>query len=907
MRYILGALAHCMVVVSSAVRDGRYSTNFWPHKQDMEPKHYDPSVIEPRWQAYWESNKTFATPDDFSKPKFYVLDMFPYPSGSGLHVGHPEGYTATDIVARFKRMNGFNVLHPMGWDAFGLPAEQHAIKTGTHPRDTTAQNIDRFREQLKSLGFGYDWDREVNTTDPNYYKWTQWIFLQLYKKDLAYIAEVPVNWCPALGTVLANEEVIDGRSERGGHPVVRKPMRQWMLKITEYAERLLQDLDLVNWPDSVKEMQRNWIGKSIGAEAIFKVVGDKDRSIKVFTTRPDTLFGATYMVLAPEHPLVDEITTDDQREAINAYREQAAGKSDLQRTDLNKDKTGVFTGGYAINPVNGEKIPVWVADYVLAGYGTGAIMAVPAHDQRDWEFAKTFGLPIIEVIGSQDANLDEAAWTGDGKLVNSGFLNGLSVPDAKDKIAHWLQEQGVGQRTVNYKLRDWLFSRQRYWGEPFPIIFDEEGNHHPLPEQHLPLTLPEVENYKPTGTGDPPLGNATDWVNFNDAETGAAMRRETNTMPQWAGSSWYYLRYIDPHNDQALVDPEKEKYWMPVDLYVGGVEHAVLHLLYARFWHKVLYDIGAVSTPEPFDRLVNQGMILGFSYRYFSAPDKTPVSYKDTVHEGDGVRHKDTGDFLESEYVAIKDVQFKDEVALHPQHEGLELEVLVEKMSKSRGNVVNPDDVVAEYGADSLRLYEMFMGPLEQVKPWNTKGVSGVSRFLSRVWRLVIKTQTGQIHEQITDAKPNDAALRALHRCIKKVTEDTEAMRFNTAIAAMMEYLNALYKLKTVSRELVDPFLLILAPYAPHISEELWSRLGHGDTLANEPWPKYDEALTKEQKMTIVIQVRGKKKGVVEVAPDASKDAILEAAKEAIADQLAGKDIVREIYVPGRLVNLVVK
>lgn len=866
--------------------------------------------IEPKWQKYWEENKTFAAEESFEKPKFYALDMFPYPSGSGLHVGHPEGYTASDIVSRYKRMKGFNVLHPMGWDAFGLPAEQYAIKNGTHPKATTDENIARFRQQLKSIGFAYDWDREVNTTDPNYYKWTQWIFLQLFKKDLAYIAEVPVNWCPALGTVLANEEIIDGKSERGGHDVVRKPMRQWMLKITKYAERLLEDLEDLDWSESIKEMQRNWIGKSIGAEALFKVADtDKDAFIKVFTTRPDTLFGATYMVLSPEHPLVDTVTTDDQKDAVAKYRDDAAKKTDLQRTDLAKEKTGVFTGGYAINPVNGKKVPIWVADYVLINYGTGAIMAVPGHDTRDWEFAKRFDIPIVKVIDNEGVDVSEEAYTGDGKLVNSEFLDGLSVPDAKAKIIEWLVEKELGQKTVNYKLRDWLFSRQRYWGEPFPIIFTEDGEIKAIPEEQLPLKLPEVETYQPTGTGESPLAGITEWIETTDPETGKPAKRESNTMPQWAGSCWYYLRYIDPHNQDALVDPEKEKYWMPVDLYVGGVEHAVLHLLYARFWHKVLYDIGVVSTKEPFQRLVNQGMILGFSYRHYETVDtKKAVSYKEVVKE-DGLRVKSTKEAVEERYVPIPDVKWVDEkTPQHPSIEGLVLEELTEKMSKSRGNVINPDDVIASHGADTLRLYEMFMGPLEQVKPWNSNGVTGVFRFLARLWRLVV-ADNGGVKDTVVDREPTTDEKRIMHKCIRKVTEDTDGMRFNTAIAAMMENLNSLYKMKTQPKAMVESLIIVLSPYAPHICEELWEKLGHSNTISAEDWPEFDMALTIDATVKVAVQVNGKVRATLQLAKDAAKDdAIAQAkAEENVAAHIEGKNVVREIYVPGRIINLVVK
>jgi len=801
---------------------------------------YDPRTIEPKWQAYWEKNKTFKTHDDTSKPKFYALDMFPYPSGSGLHVGHPEGYTATDIVARYKRMRGYNVLHPMGWDAFGLPAEQHALNTGEHPRGFTEQNINNFRRQIKSLGFSYDWDREISTTDPEYYKWTQWIFLQLYKKGLAYVAEVPVNWCPALGTVLANEEVINGVSERGGHPVIRKPMRQWMLKITEYAERLLEDLEELDWPESIKEMQRNWIGKSQGAEVTFAIDGH-DASITVFTTRPDTLFGATYCVLAPEHELVDKITTEAQREAVEAYREAAARKSDLERTDLAKEKTGVFTGAYAVNPVNGAKLPVWIADYVLGGYGTGAIMAVPAHDQRDWEFAKKYDLPIIEVVRGGDVTKE--AFTGDGPHVNSGLLDGLHNEEAKAKMIEWLEREGKGRAKTTYRLRDWLFSRQRYWGEPIPILHLEDGTMKPVPEEDLPLLLPDLDEIKPSGTGESPLANATDWVNTVDPETGLKARRETNTMPQWAGSCWYYLRYIDPHNDKELVSKEKEKYWLPVDLYIGGAEHAVLHLLYARFWHKVLYDIGVVSTKEPFQKLVNQGMILGTNN---------------------------------------------------------------EKMSKSRGNVINPDDIVNEYGADTLRMYEMFMGPLEATKPWNTNGVEGTYRFLSRVWRLYVG-EDGKLNPKIADGDADDAFKRTWHRTIKKVTEDYENLRFNTAISQLMIFVNDAYKAERLPRKAMNDFLQLLSPIAPHIAEELWERMGHSDTITYEPWPEYDEAWTVDQEIEIVVQVNGKIVDRVKVAADAPEDELERLAKESarVQELTAGKTVRKIIVVKGKLVNIV--
>ena len=825
-----------------------------------ENQGYPFSIIEKKWQRYWLENKTFKTPDhlDQTKPKYYILDMFPYPSGDGLHVGHPEGYTATDIVARFKRMNGFNVLHPMGWDAFGLPAEQHAINTGTHPRVTTAKNINRFREQIQSLGLSYDWDREVDTTDPSYYKWTQWIFLKLFERGLAYESHAPVNWCQALGTVLANEEVIDGKSERGGHPVTRKPMRQWVLKITAYAERLLDDLDLVDWPDSVKEMQRNWIGKSIGADVQFMIAENSSPEVNaftVFTTRPDTLFGATFCVLAPEHPLVEKITTSAQRDAVAAYVEETKRRSDLERTGLNTDKTGVFTGAYAVNPANGEKIPVWIADYVMVNYGHGAIMAVPGHDARDHEFARKFNLPILRVLtGGEEENIAVAAHTGDGHLVNSGFLDGLDKTAAIARMGQWLEGKKLGKATITYKLRDWLFSRQRYWGEPFPIAQDQAGNVVTMSESELPVLLPDLEDFKPSGDGESPLSRAKSWLEYK--KDGVAYKRETNTMPQWAGSCWYYLRYIDPRNDHEAWEKSKEKYWMPVDLYVGGVEHAVLHLLYSRFWHKVLFDCGLVSTKEPFQRLVNQGMILG-----------------------------ENG----------------------------------EKMSKSRGNVVNPDDIIREWGADSLRLYEMFMGPLEATKPWQTAGIVGCQRFLRRFWKLMV-ADDGNISSQILSKSANNANnankanedniefQRMLHRSIQKVTADTAAMRFNTAIAAMMEMVNACYKETGISRESAQIMTLLLAPYAPHMAEELWAKLGNQTTLAYEPWPKFNAALCEVNTVTLSISVNGKMRGTIEVAKDAAQTEVLAAAKahEGVQRHLEGKDIRKEIYVPGKIVNFVI-
>jgi leucyl-tRNA synthetase len=802
---------------------------------------YTPQSIEPKWQSYWDEHKTFKVLEDPNKPKFYALDMFPYPSGDGLHVGHPEGYTATDIVSRYKRMRGYDVLHPMGWDAFGLPAEQHALNTGRHPREITFKNIDNFRRQIKSLGFGYDWDREFSTTDPDYYKWTQWIFIQLYKKGLAYVAEMPVNWCPALGTVLANEEVIDGKSERGGHPVIRKPMRQWVLRITAYAERLLEDLEELDWSESIKDMQRNWIGKSVGAEVRFDIDGHQE-SLVVFTTRPDTLFGATYCVLAPEHDLVAAITTSEQKASVEAYQEAAARKSDLERTDLAKDKSGVFTGAYAINPVDRAKVPIWIADYVLSGYGTGAIMAVPGHDQRDWEFAKKFELPIIEVVSG--GNVEAEAFAGDGAHVNSDFLNGLNTPDAIPRVIEWLEHNGKGEKKITYRLRDWLFSRQRYWGEPIPILHLEDGTMKPVPESELPLLLPDVEEIRPSGTGESPLANVTEWVNVIDPETGMKARRETNTMPQWAGSCWYYLRFIDPKNKEEICSKEKQEQWLPVDLYIGGAEHAVLHLLYARFWHKVLYDIGVVSTKEPFHKLVNQGMILG-----------------------------DNG----------------------------------EKMSKSRGNVINPDDIVNEYGADTLRMYEMFMGPLEQTKPWNTNGVEGVYRFLNRVWRLFV-TEEGTLQARMKADGGTDAFKRTWHRTIKKLTEDYEALRFNTAISQMMIFVNEAYKQETLPLEGMKHFVQLLSPIAPHIAEELWEKFGGTGSVTYAPWPSFDEAWTVDNEVEIVVQVNGKIVDRVMIAADADEKTLEETAKslEKVQEAMTGKEIRKVIAVRGKLVNIVV-
>lgn len=838
---------------------------------------YNPAEIEPKWQKYWLENKTFKTPTDRTKPKFYVLDMFPYPSGAGLHVGHPEGYTATDIIARYKRMNGFNVLHPIGWDAFGLPAEQYAVKTGTHPKITTEKNINRFREQLQAIGFSYDWDREVNTTDPNYFKWTQWIFLKLFEQGLAYEDEVAVNWCPELGTVLANEEVIDGKSEVGGYPVIRKPMRQWVLKITAYAERLLNDLDDLDWPESLKDMQRNWIGKSIGAEIDFQIAGYDDK-LRVYTTRPDTIFGATYMVLSPEHHLVEKITTDDQKAAVQAYQEEAAKKSDLDRQELNKDKTGVFTGAHAFNPANGKEIPIWIADYVLVSYGTGAIMAVPGQDERDWEFAEKFDLPIIRTVQPEEG-FEGKAYTSQGAAINSDFLNGLEIQPAKDKIIDWLEEKGAGNKAVNYKLRDWLFSRQRYWGEPFPILH-VDGEPQAVGYDQLPVELPEVEKYQPTGDGEPPLANATDWVNTTDPASGKSAMRETNTMPQWAGSCWYYLRYISPDWDGGPVDPDYEKYWMPVDLYVGGAEHAVLHLLYARFWHKVLFDLGIVSTKEPFNKLVNQGMILG--EMEFTAQDGSKLKEDDVEKKGDSFYQKGTSNKVEARAY---------------------------KMSKSRGNVINPDNVIEQFGADSLRLYEMFMGPLEQVKPWSTKGVDGVNRFLKRAWRLLINEEDGAL--KITDSEPKKEQLKVLHTAIKKVTEDIEALRFNTAISALMIFVNEANSWGNTPKSIAQDFLILLNPFAPHIAEELWTLLGNSGTMGYEQWPSLNEEYLKEDEIMYPVQVNGKVRAdiFVPVEQSKNKDFVLNMAKadDKIQKYLAEGQLVKEIFVPGRIINLVIK
>ncbi|QIC46993.1 leucine--tRNA ligase [Lysinibacillus sphaericus] len=798
--------------------------------------------IEKKWQQYWADNKTFKTENETEKPKFFALDMFPYPSGAGLHVGHPEGYTATDILSRFKRMQGYNVLHPMGWDAFGLPAEQYALDTGNDPAEFTAKNIATFKRQIQELGFSYDWDREINTTDPAYYKWTQWIFIQLYKKGLAYVDEVAVNWCPALGTVLANEEVIDGKSERGGHPVERRPMKQWMLKITAYADRLIDDLEEVDWPESIKDMQRNWIGRSEGAEVTFGIDGT-DENFTVFTTRPDTLFGATYCVLAPEHKLVEQITTVEQRQAVEDYLEKVKMKSDLERTDLAKEKTGVFTGAYAVNPINGKKVPIWIADYVLVSYGTGAIMAVPAHDERDYEFASAFSLDIVPVLEGGD--ISKEAFTGDGQHINSDFLDGLNKVEGIAKAIEWLEEKGVGEKKISYRLRDWLFSRQRYWGEPIPMIHWEDGTITPVPEEELPLMLPKTDNIRPSGTGESPLANIAEWVNVVDPATGKKGRRETNTMPQWAGSSWYFLRYIDPTNTEAIADPELLKRWLPVDIYIGGAEHAVLHLLYARFWHKVLYDLGVVHTKEPFQKLFNQGMILG---------------------EGN------------------------------------------EKMSKSKGNVVNPDEIIESHGSDTLRLYEMFMGPLEASVAWSTNGLDGARRFLDRIWRLLVNEEDGTISAkiQVSDDKTLE---KSYHQTVKKVTEDYEGIRFNTAISQMMVFINDCYKAEVIPTAYAEGFVKMLAPIAPHIAEELWNLLGHEGTLSYEQWPTYDESKLVDDEVEVAVQVAGKVRAKIVVAKDASKEDIekVALADEKVQEYMAGKDLVKVIVIPGKLVNIVVK
>ncbi|MGH7213323.1 MAG: leucine--tRNA ligase [Tepidisphaeraceae bacterium] len=948
---------------------------------------YNFTATEKKWQQYWLENKTFAALDPTEAgdmPKAYVLDMFPYPSGAGLHVGHPEGYIATDIVSRYLRMRGYNVLHPMGWDAFGLPAEQYAIKTNTHPRATTEQNIKNFRRQIQMLGLSYDWDREVDTTDPGYYKWTQWIFLQLFNsyfdpidrkakpighlvnelmnenlvvapdgevvlnrvhegmerisgdvrlerlwrelapeeqrdvidgQRLAYMDEVPVNWCPQLGTVLANEEVIDGRSEVGGFPVEKRPLRQWMLRITAYADHLIDDLDTLQWPDSLKEMQRNWIGKSVGAEVDFEIDpasirrgsvrvaqgsepqpsgavppadDDEPPTITVFTTRPDTLYGATYMVLSPEHPLVGQITSPTHRETVEAYRTMVAGKSERDRMADTKEKTGVFTGAHAINPVNDERIPIYIADYVLMGYGTGAIMAVPAHDERDFEFARKFNLPINPVVRPEHGQApSDRAFVDEGVAINSLVINDLPTTEAKDQMTRVLEAEGTGRRSVKYKLRDWLFSRQRYWGEPFPIVLDEQGNAYAVDEDELPVTLPEMQDFKPTGTPEPPLSKAREWLGYQSPRTAVrglagGLVRETNTMPQWAGSCWYYLRYIDPKNPDRFVDPEKEKYWMPVDLYVGGVEHAVLHLLYSRFWHKVLFDLGHVSTPEPFKRLVNQGLILGEEYHTVEESPRK-VDEDEIEKRGDG-------------YVLKSDPSVKVRAESF-------------KMSKSRGNVVNPDDIVRDYGADTFRLYEMYMGPLEAQKPWNTRDIVGMSRFLNAVWRnFVGDEESNKVAKIVANGPIPEAIDRQMHRAIKKVGDDIASLRFNTAIAELIKLNNEVGKLAEVPRELAENFSLMLAPLAPHIAEELWVRLGHTKSLARRPWPTYDEAKLEESTMELPVQVNGKVRDKITVPADADEATILQTAEaaEKVKPWVDGKTVRKRLYVPRKLVNLVV-
>ena len=847
---------------------------------------YPFSEIEPKWQKYWDENKTFRVTEDANFPKekrMYVLDMFPYPSAAGLHVGHPEGYTATDIYCRYLRMNGYNVLHPMGYDAFGLPAENYAIKTGTHPKTTTNANIEHFTKQIKSLGFSYDWDRCVSTCEPEYYKWTQWIFLQLYKKGLAYEAETPINWCPSCMTGLANEEVKDGKCERCHSEVTHKTIRQWILKITEYADRLDSDLEGLDWPESVKAMQHNWIGKSTGAEVTF-TVADKDGkptedNLTVYTTRCDTLFGATYMVVSPEHKIISKITTAEQAEAVKAYQEAAAKKSDLERTDLNKDKTGVFSGSYAINPVNGKLIPIWIADYVLISYGTGAIMAVPAHDTRDWEFAKKFNLPIIEVLKSE-VDVQEQAWTEDGIHVNSEFLDGLNKQDAINKMLEFLEEKKIGKKAINYKLRDWVYSRQRYWGEPIPLVHCPDCGTVPVPEEELPLTLPEVKSYQPTGTGESPLAAIDSWVNCKCPKCGKDAKRETNTMPQWGGSCWYYLRYLDPKNNDKFVSKEAENYWMPVDLYIGGAEHAVLHLLYARFWHKVLYDLGLVSTKEPFQRLVNQGMITSFAYQ---RKNKTLVPV-------DEVEQKEDGNWYE-------------------KATGEKLEQVVAKMSKSLKNVVNPDDEIRSYGADSVRMYEMFMGPLTMSKPWATQGIVGIHRFLEKVWALSEKPLADiDINGKLEDKKL--VSLRkTFTQTVKKVGDDTSSLNFNTAISQMMIFVNELSKFDAIPTAIWTDFVKILSPYAPHLGEELWEKLGNKKSIAYEAWPTYNEEFLKDDTKEIVVMVNGKLRDKFEAAPGSDDETLKTMAfdREGVKKHTDGKEVVKVIVVKDKLVNIVVK
>ena len=876
---------------------------------------YNPQAIESKWQQYWKDHHVFRAELDPSKPKFYVLDMFPYPSGSGLHVGHPKGYIATDIISRYKRMRGFNVLHPMGWDAFGLPAEQYAIETGTHPRETTRKNIETFKRQLQSLGLDYDWSREIDTTDPGYVRWTQWIFGKLYEKGLAYLAEVPVNWCPALGTVLANEEVQDGKSERGGHPVVRIPLRQWMLRITAYADRLIEDLDEVDWPEPIKKMQREWVGRSEGARIFFDLAEASHEKIEVFTTRPDTLFGATYMVLAPEHAFIQDITTDEQRLAVEAYVDEVGRRSERARiSDVGK-KTGVFTGAYAIHPVTGNRLPIWIADYVLATYGTGAIMAVPAHDTRDYEFAKTFQLPIMEVVSGGDVS--ESAFVGEGINVNSDFLDGLPTVEAKSHMNSWLEEHQKGSRAVSYKLRDWLFSRQRYWGEPFPVIHLEDGTTKLVPESDLPVLLPELEDFRPSGEFEPPLARVRNWVEVIDPETKSKALRDANTMPQWAGSCWYYLRFCDPGNQKESWSAEAENYWMPVDLYVGGAEHAVLHLLYSRFWHKVLYDLGFVHTKEPFQKLLNPGMVLGYSYRYYDNnvsddPNVTAQAYSSTEvrMEGETAVHHQSGEELKMRWVSPSDVRKNEhDQPIHPTMSGLLLEEVTEKMSKSRGNVVNPDDVIRDYGTDAMRLYEMFMGPLEKGAPWSAESIPGMYRFLQRAYRLIRgDTDEPNASAHIIDGAGTIDQARLTARTIQGVTQDIEEMGFNTAISKLMVFVRDIARDSPTPRLSAEAFVIMLSPFAPHVAEELWESLGHAPSVAHQPWPNYDPALIASPDMTIPLQINGKLRSKIQIAADSNKDAVLALAHkdEKLQEWLQGKTPRKVIYVEKKLVNFVV-
>ncbi|KAK4528718.1 hypothetical protein GAYE_SCF63G6663 [Galdieria yellowstonensis] len=880
--------------------------------QQSSKDNYDFTQVESKWQQYWESHKTFQVPInvDTRKPKFYVLDMFPYPSGSGLHVGHPEGYTATDIIARFKRMQGYQVLHPIGFDAFGLPAEQYAMQTGTHPAITTERNKERFRQQLKMLGFSYDWSREISTTDPNYYKWTQWIFLKLFERGLAYQDEVEVNWCPALGTVLANEEVIDGKSERGGHPVVKKPMRQWLLRITAYADRLVDDLEGLDWPENIKEMQRNWIGRSTGLEFEFPIAQEESTGrdslapIRVFTTRPETILGVTYLVVAPEYSSLEQLTNPSCLSTVMEYRRQHVANSEMERkTDV--EKTGVFTGTFAIHPLTKQHIPIWVSDYVLASYGTGAVMAVPAHDERDFEFATKYHLPIQQVVSSDQD--DQLPFVGEGKICHWNdtlgiSLDGKTCTEARKILMDLLEEKGMAKKKTYYKIRDWLFSRQRYWGEPFPIVF-VNGQAVALSPQQLPVVLPETQVIQPAGNGESPLANMRDWL-YVDYD-GQVATRETNTMPQWAGSCWYYLRYIDPFNDKEIVNPNLEKYWMPVDLYIGGVEHAVLHLLYARFWHKVLYDLGVVSTPEPFQRLVNQGMILGeteYSLFRIKGSEQRWISAAH-VHLSTHCLKQDASISVEEIRVSPDQVEkTQDGTFVWKKDPSIQVAAKAHKMSKSRGNVVNPDEMVRQFGADTLRLYLMFMGPLEQVKPWNTNNVYGVYRFLQRVWRLFMHS----FQEEDTSS-PTWEQYKTLHETIQKVTQDTEALRFNTAISSMMQFVNSAMKWTHRPKQILEPFVLLLAPYAPHIAEELWERIGGKSrgTIAYEPWPQWDEKYLVEQQIEMVVQVNGKVRHAMKVNKDIREEELIPLAMKQVEKYLQGKTVKRKIYVPQKLINFV--